>query len=81
MSVPVSDYEDLFIGLPFSDSLRRQCVNITILQDGVVEPLETFSVNLVNLDPAVILNISTALITISDSDSKITNNIILSFRL
>ena len=66
-----SDYDDLFISLPFADFLRRQCVNITIFQDGIVEPVETFSVNFVNLEPAVTVNVSTADITITDSDSEI----------
>ena len=66
-----SDYDDHFIALPFSDLLRRQCVNISIFQDGIVEPVETFSVNLVNVDPAVTLNVSTAGIAITDSDSEI----------
>ena len=65
-----SDYDDLTISLPFSDSLRRQCVDIPILQDGVVEPEETFTVHLMNLDPAVTLNVSTAVISITDSDSE-----------
>ena len=66
-----SDYDGLSIALPFSDSLRRQCVSIDIFQDGIVEPEETFSVNLMSIDPAVTLNVSAAFITITDSDSEI----------
>ena len=65
------DYGGVTISLPFSDSLRRQCVNIDIIRDGIVEPVETFSVNLINFDPAVNLNISAAGIAITDSDSEI----------
>ena len=66
-----SDYDGLTIALPFSDSLRRQCVNINIFQDGIVEPEETFSVNLMSIDPAVTFVVSAAFITITDSDSEI----------
>ena len=61
----------IVIGLPFSDSITRQCVNITILQDGIVESVETLSVNLLSFSPIVTLDVSTAIITIFDSDSKI----------
>ena len=64
------DYDGVTISLPFSDTITRQCVNITILQNGVVEPVETFSVNLVNFSPIVSLNVSTALVSITDSDSE-----------
>ena len=65
-----SDYDDLFISLPFSDSVTRQCVNITVFQNGVVEPVETFSVNLENFSPMVAVEVTTALINIIDSDSE-----------
>ena len=66
-----SDYADIVIGLPFSDSITRQCVNITILQDGIVESVEMLSVNILSFSPIVTLNVSTAPIIIVDSDSEI----------
>ena len=69
-AVSGSDYDGVTISLPFSASITRQCVNITISEDGTIEPTETFSVNLVNFSPLVALNVSTALVTIGDSDSE-----------
>ena len=65
-----SDYDETFISVPFSDSVTRQCVNITIFQNGVVEPVETFFVNLTNFSPIIALDVSAAVITITDSDSE-----------
>lgn len=65
-----SDYVGLNISLPFSDTLTRQCVNITILQEGDVELEETFSVNLNNFSPFVALTTPTAMVTIVDSDCE-----------
>ena len=64
------DYSSVNSSLSFSASTTRQCVDITILADGLVEPDELFSVNLTPLSPAVILGTSMATVTITDSDSK-----------
>ena len=73
------DYDDLTISLPFSDTITRQCVNITILQNGIVEPEEIFTVNLVNFSPIVALDVSTAVVFITESDSEFLLHGALSF--
>ena len=56
--------------LTFSGQVSRQCVNISIAMDGIVEPAESFNVVLATPDPAVVLGTSTAQVLIADSDSE-----------
>ena len=67
------DFEDVLTILTFSGQVSRQCVNISIAMDGIVEPEESFNVVLETSDPAVVLNTSTAQVLITDSDSKWSN--------
>ena len=47
------------------------CVNIPVLQDGVVEnEMELFGANLTSDDPAVVLTRASVPVTIIDSDCK-----------
>ena len=69
-AVSGSDYVGITVVLQFSDSITRQCVNITLFQEGDLEPLETFTVNLTNSNPLVTLGVSTAVVIIRDSDSE-----------
>ena len=62
------DFGNVSTILSFSGQISRQCVNISIAMDGVVEPEESFNVVLETSDPAVILG--TSLVVIADSDSK-----------
>ena len=64
------DFGDVLTILTFSGQVSRQCVNISIAMDGIVEPAESFNVVLETSDPAVILGTSTAQVLIADSDSK-----------
>ena len=64
------DFADVLTILTFSDQVSRQCVNISIAMDGIVEPEESFNVVLETSDPAVVLGTSTAQVVIAESDSK-----------
>ena len=64
------DFGDVLTLITFSDQASRQCVNVSIAMDGIVEPEESFNVVLETSDPAVMLAVSTAQVVITDSDSK-----------
>ena len=64
------DFGDVLTILTFTDQVSRQCVNISIAMDGIVEPEESFNVVLETSDPAVVLGTSTAQVLITNSDSK-----------
>ena len=65
-----SDYSSVNSALLFSASTTRDCASITIQADGLVEPDEMFSINLINTSPDVILNAFMASVTIVDSESE-----------
>ena len=67
------DFGDVLTILSFSGQVSRQCLNISIAMDGIVEPAESFNVVLETSDPAVVLGTSTAQVLITDSDSKWSN--------
>ena len=64
------DYSSVSSSLSLSAPTTRQCANITILADGLVEPDEMFSVNLTTVSSDVIIITSMADVTIIDSDRK-----------
>ena len=64
------DFGNVSTILTFSDQVSRQCVNVSIAMDGIVEPEESFNVVLETSDPAVMLAVSTVEVAIADSDSK-----------
>ena len=69
------DYQAITTTLTFSVSMSTQVVTIPILDDQIVEGYynshEHFSVTLTTIDPAVTLNIQTAVVYIRDNDSKL----------
>ena len=55
----------------YPGSSITMCVNIPVLQDGVVEnEMELFGTNLTSDDPAVVLTRASVPVTIIDSDCK-----------
>ena len=52
-----------------SDGYTR-CINISIIDDHVLEDIETFSLRLFNTDPDIVLGDDVALITIIDNDGN-----------
>ena len=64
------DFENVSTILTFSGQVSRQCVNVSIVMDGIVEPEESFNVVLETSDPAVVLGTS-AQVLIEDSDSEL----------
>lgn len=55
----------------FTMEYHEVCVNVSTLQDHLVETLETFTVVLESVDPSVIFNPSTLTGNIWDDDCKI----------
>lgn len=54
------------------------CVNVTIIDDDVVEPDQTFEVSLMTYDPVLITPTANANVTIAtDNDSKIIQQYII----
>ena len=67
------DYDGIFTTLMFAACETRQCVNVTIKDDGIPEQMESFSVTLERtsaLDVRVRLDPVDAQIEIIDSNSK-----------
>ena len=64
------DYVVTNSDLTFDAATSYEAVTISILEDSLVEGSETVIVTLTSADPAVILNPSTASVTIEDNDSK-----------
>ena len=57
--------------LTFNAAVTTQMVEISIIDDHIVEHSEIINLTLVSTDPAVILNRSTSTIIIEDADSKL----------
>ena len=53
------------------DFPSTSCLTITIIDDGVVEPDESFTVAVTSSDPAVILGDDVATVTIADVEAPI----------
>jgi len=64
------DYVFTSSDLTFDGATSSQTESIPLLEDIIVEGSETVIVTLLSADPAVILNLSTASVTIEDNDSK-----------
>ena len=56
--------------LTFQPGETELCIQITIIDDVILEDNETFSVGLITTDQAVILNPSSATVTILNNDSE-----------
>ena len=68
-----SDYEAAFTGLLFSEDQTQRCVNITILEDGSLEPPEDFELLLTVAPedrPVVMLAPNRTRVLITDDDGK-----------
>ena len=53
------DYEALDVDLMFEECMRRKCVNVTIVDNQIKEPNETFNFHLnrtTDLSPRIILD-------------------------
>ena len=66
-----SDYRAITTTLTFSVSMPTQVVTIPILEDSIVENMESFTVALATNDRAVTLRLQTATVSIRDNDSKL----------
>ena len=67
------DYEALSTTLMFGACETQHCVNVTIVDDGLVEGDETFGITLnliTHLDNRLMLNTVTGMIMITDDDCK-----------
>ena len=64
------DYVVTSSDLTFDAATSSETVTISILEDSLFEGSETVIVTLTSADPAVILNPSTASVTIEDNDGK-----------
>ena len=65
------DYTPVSRNLTFNAAVTSQVVEVTTIDDHVVEHSEIINLTLTSTDPAVILNPSTSTITIEDVDSKL----------
>ena len=68
LSVSTVDYEST----TFEIDSDIQCIDVTIINDGVVEPMEEFTVEISAISPFVdIGTTSSAVVTITDDDSEL----------
>ena len=56
--------------MTFSSAPDQICITISISDDGVVEETESFAVTLVSQDPAILIMLPFASVTIIDSTGK-----------
>ena len=68
VSCPITvDYEST----TFEIDSDTQCIDVTIINDGVVEPMEEFTIEISAISPFVdIGTTSSAVVTITDDDSE-----------
>ena len=65
------DYAPVSRSLTFNAAVTTQMVEVSIIDDHIVEQSEVINLTLTSNDSAVILNPSTSTITIEDVDSKL----------
>ena len=70
ITLAMLDYNFTSSEVIFSATTSSQVVTIPILEDIILESSETINVTLMSVDPAVILNPASAVITIEDNDGK-----------
>ena len=77
-SVAPGDFQSLMDQLTFNSGsgLQRDCATITVGSDTILEDDESFSVVLTTTDPDVTISPNTAVVTITDDDSKLTSLVI-----
>ena len=64
------DYVPLSLEIQFNNSLARQCLDITVINDTILEFNESFFVNLDTSDSNVSIENQTATVLIENDDSK-----------
>ena len=65
------DFTPISVPLVFTTAPDIICTDISITDDNIVEDMmEQFIVQLSDTDPAVVLNIDTAAVTIVDEDGR-----------
>ena len=73
-STAAEDYVSLTASLTYESGSplnSRRCANITIIDDDVIEPDQSFAVSLVTVDPVFLTPFDKAIVTIAtDNDSK-----------
>ena len=70
----MDDYGDLFASFSLTPTSPRQCFNISIVDDAVLEPPEYFMGSLVPLDPlppAITFRDLTTNVVISDNNGEV----------
>ena len=70
LSSDSSDYDFESVTLLFSASRARDCSRIRIVNDGIDEDNETFTVSLSTADSDATLNPDSSIVTILDDDGK-----------
>ncbi len=68
MNVETKDYESVMAQLLFGPGQVKQCVNITILEDDILEGPEDFQTNLSTSVDRVTLDPEMATVNIEDDD-------------
>ena len=63
-----ADYSDVTVELTFDENTTEACVDISIIDDDIVEDTEDFSVTLATDDSAVMLEPDSAIVNILDQD-------------
>ena len=71
-SVVPGDFQSLMDQLTFNSGsgLQRDCATITVGSDTILEDDESFSVVLTTTDPDVTISPNTAVVTLTNDDSK-----------
>ena len=65
-----ADYTPVSMDLWLSAEVGMACVNISVLEDGLVENEEMFGILLSSMDPAARLSSQQAPVTVTDSDGE-----------
>ena len=69
-----ADYADVTITLTFGATVSTQMATVPILDDSVDEDTEFFNLTLTSTDNAAMLNPSTAIVSVEDSELTIGNH-------
>lgn len=69
------DYIGISTHLLLTPSETRKCINITLLDDSIVEEREKFALELASSEVGILLNPNKTTITIEDTDRKSLHNI------
>lgn len=75
------DYVSVSSDLMLDGSTTRSCLNITIEDDAVLEPVEEFVVMLTEQDPRVMVDRDQAMVEITDNDGKSHSYLALLFQV